>query len=87
MLTSLTASKRIRHKNKSLISKMCPVLWPKRLGFYKTSSEACNIQAEYGLTLETELEGRSITNRMELSGEINQDLFLCMLWLAWRKSY
>lgn len=37
--------------------------------------------------LEPELEGRSITNRMELSGEINQDLFLCLLWLAWNKSY
>lgn len=31
--------------------------------------------------LETELEGRSITNRMELSGEINQDLFyVCYDW-------
>lgn len=29
--------------------------------------------------LETELDERSMTNRMDLSAEINQDLFLCIL--------
>lgn len=65
---------------------------PQRQTYYMKSNRAYDIlqntQQSGSLDIsKKELGGRSITNRMELSGEINQDLFLCLPRLAWSKSY